>query len=349
LVHEKQTTPPSRYDQGALIKKLETSGIGRPATFASIIATLLERDYVRELAAGRGKQFLQPTEHGLAIDGLLSHAFPELVTERYTAEMEGKLDEIERGDATRPAYLRGWYAAFREAMGRAHARGAEYRAEHGLRSSAPRGGATNAAETTVRCDRCGEASYRKIPRKKGKGSFLACPACRMTRDVRAKVRPGACPKCGSALIEKKIGKMQPFWGCVRYGAETNPCTYSERGEQKPGRASSARASAAAPSAAPPAPPWTRQPTDKPCPKCGATTLAILTPTSPAAGVPVYVCEDRGCTFRLPVGAKRRREPCPACGGVVLERRSGDRPGAQAVWRCARHPECGYSAAWAGPS
>jgi DNA topoisomerase-1 len=80
-VLEKKTTPPPRYDQGGLIKKLESSGIGRPATFASIIDTLLRRDYVRELEAGRGKQFLQPTEFGLQVDGLMSHAFPELVSE----------------------------------------------------------------------------------------------------------------------------------------------------------------------------------------------------------------------------------------------------------------------------
>jgi DNA topoisomerase-1 len=76
LVHERQTKPPSRYDQGALIKKLETSGIGRPATFAGIIDTLLKRDYVRELAGGKGKQFLQPTEFGMQVDGLMTHTFP---------------------------------------------------------------------------------------------------------------------------------------------------------------------------------------------------------------------------------------------------------------------------------
>jgi DNA topoisomerase-1 len=75
-VHERKTTPPSRYDQGGLIKKLESSGIGRPATFAGIIETLLRRDYVRELEVARGKQVLQPTEFGLQVDGLMSHAFP---------------------------------------------------------------------------------------------------------------------------------------------------------------------------------------------------------------------------------------------------------------------------------
>jgi DNA topoisomerase-1 len=140
-VLEKKTTPPPRYDQGGLIKKLESSGIGRPATFASIIDTLLRRDYVRELEAGRGKQFLQPTEFGLQVDGLMSHAFPELVSEGYTADMEAGLDAIERGSATRPAWLRAWYDGFRAAMARAGSLGAAYRAQHGLRARRPGGGA----------------------------------------------------------------------------------------------------------------------------------------------------------------------------------------------------------------
>ncbi|GLC25187.1 type I DNA topoisomerase [Roseisolibacter agri] len=372
LVHEKQTTPPSRYDQGALIKKLETSGIGRPATFAGIIETLLKRDYVRELAGGKGKKFLQPTEFGLQVDGLMSHTFPDLVTERYTAEMEAQLDAIEGGAATRPAYLRAWYDAFRAAMARAHQLGAEYRQAHGLRARRPGGGGGAAEETTVRCDRCGEATYRKIARKKGKGSFLACPACRMTRDVRAKVRPGACPTCHSALIEKKIGKMTPFWGCVRYGAAERPCTYAERGPAPTAtatpdaaavparatksavkraaktsttqRAGAKRAVAAPPPAAERVPaassrPTARDATDRPCPRCSSATLDVVTPSGEA---PFWACTDRACGFTLLVGARRRAQPCPHCGGVVLERRSAD--GASSFWECARHPACDYTAA-----
>ena len=345
LVHEKQTTPPSRYDQGGLIKKLETSGIGRPATFAGIIDTLLKRDYVRELDAGRGKAFLQPTAFGLQVDGLMSHALPELVTERYTADMESRLDAIERGEETRPAYLRAWYDDFRAAMARAGSLGAEYRAAHGLRARAPSAGgrAPNAEETKIPCDRCGAATYRKIKRKTGKGSFLACPASRMTRDVRAKVRAGACPTCGSALIEKKIGKKAPFWGCVRYGAETNPCAYAESGPVTAGPST-----AGSRQAGPRTTGFTRSATDKSCPKCGAAKLGILTPNDPTGGAPFYACEDRACTFRLPVGARRRRAPCPRCGGVVLERwvtPNAPQAPARAVWRCARQPECAYEAEW----
>ncbi|MFL5581218.1 MAG: type I DNA topoisomerase [Gemmatimonadaceae bacterium] len=331
-VEEKKTSPPPRYDQGALIKKLESSGIGRPATFAGIIATLLERDYAREISAGRGKQVLQPTEFGMQVDGLMSHALPELVTEHYTAAMETQLDEIERGNQTRHEYLTAWYRDFRLAMGRAEGLGAAYRAEHGLRSRYTRGGAGDGAsrgeETKIRCDRCGEASYRKLERRGGKGTFLACPACRMMRSVRAKTKPGACPKCGSNLIEKKFGKGAAFWGCVRYGAAERPCDYRERSDGAvAGR-------------------YTRATTDKQCPKCGREKLVILTPTSPQMGAAFYACESRECGFTLPLGARRRRDPCPQCGGVVLERRrkpSAEGQPGEPFWSCAKYPECRYSA------
>jgi DNA topoisomerase-1 len=231
-IEEKQTTPPSRYDTGALIRKLEVSGIGRPATFASIIETLLKRGYVQELKAGKGKVFLQPTGFGLQVDGLLTESFPELVSEGYTASMEGELDRIERAAGeTRVGFLTRWYADFRAAMQRALPRASAYRVAHNLSARANlRGGSSGARgeETSLRCDRCGEADYRKIARKKGKGTFLACPACNMMRDVRARTKPNGCPKCGSTLIERR-GKKKgvKFFGCVRYRAADRPCEYVE--------------------------------------------------------------------------------------------------------------------------
>jgi ssDNA-binding Zn-finger/Zn-ribbon topoisomerase 1 len=174
----------------------------------------------------------------------------------------------------------------------------------------------------------------------------------MTRDVRAKVRAGACPTCGSALIEKKIGKMTPFWGCVRYGAETRPCSYAERGTAAAAPASDAprapkrttrgaakRAPAVPqPAALPPARPTARDATDRPCPRCAHATLDVVTPSGAA---PFWACTDRACGFTLPVGARRRATACPDCGGVVLERRRADDA---SYWQCARHPACGYEAA-----
>jgi hypothetical protein len=80
-----------------------------------------------------------------------------------------------------------------------------------------------------------------------------------------------------------------------------------------------------------APPWTTQPTAKGCPRCGAATLEVRTPVNPAVGAPCYACPDAACGFTLPLGARRRRHPCAACAGVMLERRDGAAP----EWRCAR--------------
>jgi DNA topoisomerase-1 len=343
-IEEKQTAPPPRYDTGALIRKLEVSGVGRPATFASIIETLLRRDYVQEVTisrAGRpvsqggrpGKRVLQPTAFGLQVDGLLTEAFPELVSEGYTAAMEAELDRIESGGGeTRLGYLRRWYGEFRAAMSAALPRASRYRVAHQLQAR-PRPG--RGEETRTRCDRCGEANYAKVARKGGKGSFLACPRCNMMRDVRAKTKPAGCPKCGSALIERR-GKHGKFFGCVRYGggargepaaggprALERPCDYIEGSTGKTARAE----------------------TDKPCPKCGREKLVVLTPTGDGA-TPYYACPDRGCRFTLTVGARRRAAPCPSCGGVVVERRpraaAGGKAGAS-FWSCARYPECRYSA------
>jgi len=87
---------------------------------------------------------------------------------------------------------------------------------------------------------------------------------------------------------------------------------------------------------------TRSSTDKPCPRCGAKSLAILVPSD--GGVPSYACDDAArCGFTLPVGSRRRAAPCPHCGGVVLERRdAAGRP----HWTCARAPGCDYRVAMA---
>jgi DNA topoisomerase-1 len=324
-IEEKQTSPPPRYDTGALIRKLEVSGIGRPATFASIVETLLRRNYVQEVTISRGKRVLQPTAFGLQVDGLLTESFPELVSEGYTAAMEAELDRIESGGGeTRLGYLRRWYAEFRAAMSAALPRASRYRVAHQLHSR-PRPG--RGEETRTRCDRCGESNYVKVARKGGKGSFLACPGCNMMRDVRAKTKPAGCPKCGSALIEKRARKGKTkFFGCVRYGAAERPCDYIE--------GSSGRTA--------------REETDKPCPKCGREKLVVITPSGEGAA-PYYACPDRACKFTLTVGARRRAAPCPSCGGVVVERRpraasgKSSGQGGASFWSCARYPECSYSA------
>ena len=369
-VQEKQTTPPPRYDTGALIRKLELSGIGRPATFASIIDTLLRRGYAVEVttAAARGaaadaadaaddadddapptkestkepkgakgarggKRVLQPTTLGLQVDGLLTASFPTLVTEGYTAGMEAELDRIERREGeTRPGYLKRWYADFRREMTEALDRAAAYRAEHGLNGrtrGAAGGGGARGEETAIRCDRCGEASYRKIARRGGKGSFLACPACRLTRDVRARTKPNGCPKCGSTLVERR-GKKKGvrFFGCVRYGADERPCDHLEFSDDaRPGerRASSSTAapSTAAPSTAAPDATAPSSPAAAPAKRAGkraagGTATATRVARVAKAGSPAE--RSRGAASSVAEHATRvaTTKRCPSCERAMLD-------------------------------
>jgi DNA topoisomerase I len=98
------TQPPARYTEASLVKTLESEGIGRPSTYASIIGTILDRGYAERLA-----QQLVPTFTAFAVTALLERHFPSLVDTRFTARMEEELDEIAEGDAEWLPYLRAFF------------------------------------------------------------------------------------------------------------------------------------------------------------------------------------------------------------------------------------------------
>ena len=86
------TEPPPRYNEATLVKKLESDGVGRPSTYASILSTIQEREYVKK----EGGKFV-PTELGMVVTDLLLESFNNLFDVKYTARMEEELDEIEEG------------------------------------------------------------------------------------------------------------------------------------------------------------------------------------------------------------------------------------------------------------
>ena len=100
-----ETKPPARYTEASLVRKLEAEGIGRPSTYASIIGTIQDREYVNK----NGSQ-LVPTFKGLAVTKLLKNYFPQLVDLGFTAGMEQTLDDIAAGTADRLPYLREFYS-----------------------------------------------------------------------------------------------------------------------------------------------------------------------------------------------------------------------------------------------
>ncbi len=106
---ERQTQPPPRYSEAGLIKELEKRGIGRPSTYASIMETLVDREYVT-----KENRSLKPTDTGMVVSGFLEEHFPSYISDTFTAEMEDKLDEIAVGTREYAKTLKDFYTPFRK-------------------------------------------------------------------------------------------------------------------------------------------------------------------------------------------------------------------------------------------
>ncbi|HZY63252.1 MAG TPA: type I DNA topoisomerase [Edaphobacter sp.] len=108
---QKFTQPPPRYNEASLVKTLEEKGIGRPSTYASIINTIQDRDYVKKI----GAKFV-PTEIGTVVTGLLVKNFPYIFDTQYTARLEGELDAVEEGTERWTDLLNGFYGYFEKEL-----------------------------------------------------------------------------------------------------------------------------------------------------------------------------------------------------------------------------------------
>jgi len=191
------TQPPPRYSEASLVKALEELGIGRPSTYAPIIETIQQRNYVRE----EDRRF-EPTPLGTTVTDLLSKQFPDIVDVSFTASMENRLDQVEKGQQDWQELLAGFYGPFKSTL-----TDAEKNLE---RVQVP------VEETDIPCDKCGKMMVIKHGRF---GPFLACPGfpeCRNTKPLAKKVATAQCPRCGGAILEKKSKRGRRFYGCERY-------------------------------------------------------------------------------------------------------------------------------------
>jgi DNA topoisomerase-1 len=205
------TEPPPRYTEASLVKALEEKGIGRPSTYASILQTVMKREYVSK--QGRS---LVPQELGFIVNDLLVEHMDDYVAVPFTGEMEEELDEVADGDRDYHSVVSNFWPKFKERLDRA-------------KQSADKA----QEETDILCDLCGQA---KLVVKWGRnGKFLACPRypeCKNARPLTQEgepapvVRPEAidyhCPKCGSQLV-KKNGPFGPYVDCPR--RETKECDF----------------------------------------------------------------------------------------------------------------------------
>ncbi len=190
------TKPPSRYTEATLIKMLEQWGIGRPSTYAPILSTIQEREYVTK----PGGSF-KPTELGFVVNDLLFQYFPDIVNIDFTAHLEDDLDKIANEGIDWIQVVREFFGPFNEDLQKA----AEVIEKVKLADE----------ETGEACPLCNKPVVIKVGRF---GKFMACsgyPDCKYTTSF--KIKTGAkCPECGSDIIEKRSKKKRVFYGCSNY-------------------------------------------------------------------------------------------------------------------------------------
>jgi len=190
------TQPPSRFTEATLIKMLEQWGIGRPSTYAPILSTIQEREYVTK---DRGN--FQPTELGIVVNDLLSQYFADIVDISFTARMEGELDGIVSENKDWVSVIQDFYIPFDKDLQNATQLAEKVKL------------AVELVEET--CPKCGKPLAIKVGRF---GKFLACsgyPECKFTKSFQVKIGVN-CPQCGSELVERMSKKKRIFYGCSNY-------------------------------------------------------------------------------------------------------------------------------------
>jgi len=300
------TEPPPRYNEATLVKKLESDGVGRPSTYASILSTIQDREYVTK----EGGKF-KPTELGLVVCDLLLESFNDLFDVKYTAKMEGNLDDIEDGKLDWRMAMAEFYDRFTKDI--------EHAEEHMTdikRMEKP---------TDLKCEKC----TKPLVIKWGKhGSFIACtgyPDCTFTRELTVDLPDveGAnlteqgeeeyCENCGRPMVLKK-GRFGTFLACTGYP----DCKTTKQlgGPQK-------KADVAL---------------EEKCPACDSNMVQKFGRFGEFVACSNYpTCKH---VKQKTIGVK-----CPQCSeGDISERRSKK---GKTFFGCTRYPECDF-VAWAKP-
>jgi DNA topoisomerase-1 len=303
------TQPPPRFSEASLVKVLEENGIGRPSTYASIIATIEAREYT-EKRDGR----LYPTELGFVVTDLLVQHFQDIMNVEYTAAMEQELDEIEEGKDNFLNTLNQFWKKFEKDLKRAQAEMKDIKRLE--------------EKTDEVCEKCGSPMVLKWGRY---GKFLACssyPECRNTRqlaggdgadvpEVHEDVLAAVCPKDGQPMVLKK-GRFGPFLACTRYPdcKETRRLVRGEGGKLQV---------------------EVLAPIDEKCPECGNDLMW----RRGRFGAFIACSNYPSCKYIKKKEAKEIGLLCPECNqGPVVERKG--RWG-RAFYGCKRYPECRFTA------
>ena len=308
------TSPPPRYNEASLVKVLEERGIGRPSTYASIITTIQDREYVTKISSR-----FYPTEIGMVVCDLLVESFPYIFDTQYTARLEEELDDIEEGKEKWTVLLNGFYDHFEDELKHA---GAKMRDIKRMEK-----------KTDEKCDLCGSPLLLKW----GKfGSFYACSAynkkdpssCTFTKENTANKpdlnTPEAqdaaeqdeyCENCGKVMVLRR-GPFGMFMSCPDYNADP-PCKTFRKLSQKQQQKQSAP-----------------QPTGEDCPQCGKPLVL----RQGAYGEFVSCSGYPKCKYvkqNIIEGMK-----CPKCGTGDIAERKAKR--GNVFWGCTNYPKCDFT-------
>jgi DNA topoisomerase-1 len=302
------TEPPPRYNEASLVKELEERGIGRPSTYAAILTTIQERQYVQKV----GGKF-SPTEIGLVVTDLLVENFRDIFDVEYTAHLEEELDQIEEGKETWQDTLADFYKKFLKDL-----KYAEKHMENIKRMEKP---------TDEKCERCGAPLVIKWGKH---GSFYACSTydkedkntCTFTKenpinlpdldsaDVQETTQEEYCENCGRVMVLKR-GRFGQFMACTGY-PDCKTTRRLDQGKKVPDI-----------------------PLDELCPKCGRNMMirhGRYGEFTTCSGYPEckYVKQNY-------IGVK-----CPDCkDGDLVEKRA--RKG-NTFYGCGNYPNCKFTSA-----
>jgi DNA topoisomerase-1 len=303
------TEPPPRFNEASLVKELEERGIGRPSTYATILSTIQERQYVTKV----GGKFA-PTEIGLVVTDLLVENFKDIFDPQYTARLEEQLDGVEDGQETWTDALRDFYKKFERDL-----HYAERHMENIKRMEKP---------TDEKCERCGAPLVIKWGKH---GSFFACSSydkndpnsCTFTKenpidlpdldsaDVQETAQEEYCENCGRPMVLKR-GRFGQFMACTGYP----DCKTTRRLDQ--------------------AKKVPDVPLDEKCPQCGRNLLLRHGRYGEFVACSGYPeCKYVKQNF---IGVK-----CPECGtGELVEKRARKR--GTTFYGCSNYPECKFTSA-----
>lgn len=199
-ITEHTTKPPFRYNDASLVRLLEEKGIGRPSTYAPIIYTLIRRNYIR-----REKRCFIPTDLGTKVSNLLMKFFSQIMDENFTAFVEKKLDEVEKGLIKWNKILENFYPSFKEKVDKTLL--------------------VVKKEVEFSDKNCPQCQGRLVVKWSRRGRFLSCehfPKCRYAESITSGV---SCPGCKEGkLVERRNRRGQNFYGCSKYPK----CTYTSR-------------------------------------------------------------------------------------------------------------------------